>query len=257
MSYIKIHRGLLDSYSFANSNYLKIWIWLLLKANYKKTYYTIRVGDREMPIEINRGQLLFGRKSASSELCIGGSSIYRAIKKFEELGQINIKSNNYYSIITICKYDSYQGQDKESEQQENNKRTTSEQQANTYKEGLEIKEIKEIESSVAQKNDLSNSNLFRKPNIPDYKKVLEIFKIRGGSEEMAKRFFEKYEALNWYKDNTPIFNFEFLVNGYISTWKTNENKKQSKKENNPYLMTGTERVAYMKEQQEKNKTSSE
>ena len=154
MSYIKVHREILESYSFSSSNSFKIWIWLLLKANYKKSFITLKAGRGETTIELNRGQLLFGRFRAEEELGIDGSLIYRIIKKFEELEQVIVESNNQYSIITICKYDDYQGEESANEQQMNSKRAANEQQTNskraaneqqmnTYKEELEEKEYKE------------------------------------------------------------------------------------------------------------------
>lgn len=151
MAWIKIDKGIIDSYCFANANHFKIWIWLLLKANYKRSYANMNVGNGTTTVMVERGQLLFGRMKAEEELGLDGSMIYRAIKKFEELEQIKVESNSKYSIITICKYDSYQNnlQDDEqpmssqrttNEQPTNNKRTASEQQVNTSKEVLEVKE---------------------------------------------------------------------------------------------------------------------
>jgi hypothetical protein len=167
MSYIKVHRDILESYCFSSSNAFKIWMWLLLKANYKKSYFTIKAGRGETTIELNRGQLLFGRFRAEDELGIDGSLIYRVIKKFEELEQIIIESSNQYSIITICKYDDYQGEDNYNEQQMNSKRTANEQQTNneqtaneqqtnTYKEELEEKEYKEEIRIIKSENFVSN-----------------------------------------------------------------------------------------------------
>jgi hypothetical protein len=155
MSFIKIDRDILSSYCFANANHLKIWLWLLVKANYKKAFVPLKIGIGYTTVEVNRGQLLFGRHKAEEELGIDGSLIYRVLNKFEELGQINIVSNNQYSIITICKYDTYQSYDKDdeqplnnqrtsNEQPMNNRRTTDEQQMNTYKEELEEIEEKRI-----------------------------------------------------------------------------------------------------------------
>ena len=157
MSFIKIDRGILESYCFANANHLKIWVWLLVKANYKKGFIPLKVSRGYTTIEVNRGQLLFGRFRAEEELGIDGSLIYRTLVKFEELGQITIQSNNQYSIITICKYDTYQYYDKDDEQPMNNQRTTDEQPTNnqrttdeqpmnTYKEELE--EIEEIRINI-------------------------------------------------------------------------------------------------------------
>jgi len=159
MSFIKIHRELMDSYAFANPKHLKIWLWLLMKANYKKGYALISTGRGEMTVEVNRGQLIFGRFKAEEELEMDGNFIYRTLQKFQELGQIKIKTDSHFSLITICKYDSYQSQDSESEQalnkqrttneqHVNNTRTTHEQHVNTSKEELEIKEDKEYKEIV-------------------------------------------------------------------------------------------------------------
>lgn len=148
MNWIKIDRSLLDSYSFANPVTLKIWMWILLKANYKKSYACLKVGKGFTTVEVDRGQLLFGRHSSEKELKIGGQTVYRNLKKLEELGQILIKTNNQYSIITVCKYDSYQLDKKIDEQQMisqrsandqrmNNERTTNEQRMITSKESKE------------------------------------------------------------------------------------------------------------------------
>jgi hypothetical protein len=156
MSYIKLDRDLLYSYSFANPNHLKIWIWLLIKANFKNAFIPLNVGKGFKTIEVKRGQLIFGRNKAEDELGLNGSLIYRTLLKFQELGQINIEVNNHYSVITICNYDSYQSKSDEveqpmnskctaNEQQVNNRRTTDEQQVNIYKEELEEKESKEEE----------------------------------------------------------------------------------------------------------------
>lgn len=73
--------------------------------------------------------------------------------------------------------------------------------------------------------DLSNSNLFRKPVIPTKQQVWESFSLAGGTKEMAKSFYEKYEATGWYARGSPITNFVPLVQSYITNWRDNEKKK--------------------------------
>lgn len=170
MAFVKIDREILNSYCFANPNHLKIWIWLLVKANYKKTFASLKIGKGYITVKVERGQLLFGRFKAEEELNLDGSLIYRVLKIFEEQEQIKVESNNQYSIITICKYDSYQNNNQETEQPTNNQRTsdeqptenqwkTGEQQVNTSKEGLEYKEYKESKEDII-KRDLELFNKF-------------------------------------------------------------------------------------------------
>jgi len=154
MAFIKIDREILSSYCFANPNHLKVWIWLLVKANFKKTFASLKIGKGCITVKVERGQLIFGRFKAEEELGLDGSMIYRILQKFEEQEQITIEANNQYSIITICKYDVYQNNLPDNEQPMNNQRTTNEQPTqqtrtaneldmNTSKEGKEGKEGKE------------------------------------------------------------------------------------------------------------------
>ena len=130
MAWVKIDKKIIDSYCFSNPISLKIWVWMLVKANYKKSFASLKIGKGYTTIEVDRGQLLFGRHRAESELNIDGSTICRHLKRFEELGQINVVPNNQYSVITICKYNDYQSINDEDEQPTNNQRTTNEHQVN-------------------------------------------------------------------------------------------------------------------------------
>ncbi len=140
--WIKIHRSVLDSFCFANPNHFKVWIWMLLKANYKKSFIPLNAGRGSTTILVDRGQFIFGRNKASEELGLNGTAIYRILQKFEELKQISIEPNNHFSLITICNYNSYQNIKDKDEQQMNSKRTADEH----IKEELEYKEeLEEIE----------------------------------------------------------------------------------------------------------------
>ena len=150
--FINLHRTLLDSMIFSSQTGLKIWIWLLLKASYRKRHVSLKIGKGETTVTIERGQLLFGRYKAEEELNIDGSTIYRWIKKLEENEMILLQSNNQYSIITICNYDTYQSENindeqpmsnqrAADEQQMNSRRTADEQQANTYNKDNKVNKV--------------------------------------------------------------------------------------------------------------------
>lgn len=141
--YIKLHRQLLDSYQFSNPNNLKIWIWMLLKANYVPKTVSIKVSQGYTDVLVQRGQFVFGRHKAALELDLDDNMIYRSLKKFELDGSICIKSNNQYSIITICKYDDYNKKEEQDEQPVNSQRTASEQPVGTTKKDKKGKEGKE------------------------------------------------------------------------------------------------------------------
>lgn len=139
--FIKLHRQLFDSSQFCNPVTLKIWVWILLKANYKKKYVSLKIGKGSIDVLVERGQFVFGRHKAEDELNIDGSTIYRNLKKLEDEQAIIINSNNQYSLITVCNYDTYNQKEIEYEQPMNNLRTTNEQPTNTTKKDNKEKNI--------------------------------------------------------------------------------------------------------------------
>jgi hypothetical protein len=135
--YILLSRNILESDVFASQKLLKIWVWCLCKANFKDRNVPLKVGKGETIVKLKRGSFIFGRNKAEDELFIDGSTIYKSIKKLEEMEMIEILSNNQYSIITICKYDTYQDiinyKVTSKEQPSSNQVTTKEQPSNTTK----------------------------------------------------------------------------------------------------------------------------
>jgi hypothetical protein len=76
-------------------------------------------------------------------------------------------------------------------------------------------------SSDTLRAGLQNSNLFRKPKIPTKNEVLEIFKSGGGTKEMAREFWNKYEATEWYLNGSPVKNVSALAQRFIMNWNHN------------------------------------
>ena len=151
--FIKLPRNLLDEKIFADPTGLKIYIWMLCKASYKKRFISLKAGKGETTVELNPGQFVTGRYKAAEALSLSGSTFYRWMKKLEkEYGLIKTKSNNQYTIVTICEWDDYQNENKKSEQQMNSERTTNEQRMNTNKKDNNEKEMSFYENAVEKFN---------------------------------------------------------------------------------------------------------
>lgn len=121
--WIKIHRKMLDNPIICkDSDYLAVWIYLLLNATHKE----IPALFKKEKIILQPGQLLTGRKSISKQLKISESKIYRIINDFKSEQQLEQQTSNKNSLITILNWNRYQETEQQNEQQMNNKRTTSE-----------------------------------------------------------------------------------------------------------------------------------
>lgn len=143
MRYIKLCDKIVDWEWFTDGNMLKVWLYLLVKAQYADGKYR--------GVEVKRGQLLTGRKLIASETRLSEQQVRTCINRLKSSGQITIESTNQYSLITIVKYDDYQGSDSYNIQQIiqpanlpiTNGQPTDNQRITTYKKDKKEKKEKE------------------------------------------------------------------------------------------------------------------
>ena len=126
--FIFLHRRFLDWEWYGEPNMVALFIHILLSANYE--------AKRWKGIEIERGQFITSLQSLSDAIGVSVMKVRTCLKRLEETGEITTKTTNKYSVITICKYDSYQSQNSDANkqitnnQQTDNKQITNKQQSN-------------------------------------------------------------------------------------------------------------------------------
>lgn len=143
MRYIKLCDKIVDWEWFTDGNMLKVWLYLLVKAQYADGKYR--------GVEVKRGQLLTGRKLIANETRLSEQQVRTCINRLKSSGQITIESTNQYSLITIVKYDDYQGSDSYNIQQIiqpanlpiTSDQPTDNQRITTYKKDKKEKKEKE------------------------------------------------------------------------------------------------------------------
>ena len=192
IGWVKIHRALIDSEVFVKPEYLKVWIWCLLKANHKNKYTDWKIGKNTTTLKVNRGQFIFGRNTASDELLMNGSLVYRVIQWLSEKNMIRIQPNSHYSLITIINYDTYQNDEEKTEQPSNRQRTAIEQAANTN-------------------NNINNSNNVNNDNKLPFQKFWNQYGKKVDTKKCQKKWDsfslnvqkEILESLPDYIESTP------------------------------------------------------
>ena len=141
MSYIKLDKKITDWGWFTDGNVLKVWIYLLVNAQYKPTTFK--------GIELDRGQIVVGRKKLAEKLGMTEQSIRTCLNRLKSTNEITIKSTNKYSVITIVKYAFYQDGDDDDNQQINqvlNQQVTNKQPTTNHSK--RSKEVKKEKNSV-------------------------------------------------------------------------------------------------------------
>jgi len=146
--YIKIHRKILESRAWANDGLLKVWLWCLLKANYKEAWVTVKTGRSETEVFINPGQFIFGRISAGKALKMPPSTVWKRILKLENMQNLNTERNTHYTLISIINWDTYQDGNKKSDNKGDRQVTGKEQPSDTNK-----KEKKEENSIICNSSE--------------------------------------------------------------------------------------------------------
>ena len=201
LGFIKLHRQILDSSVFNDAKLLKIFIWCLLRANHKDTKI---LGDDYQEVELKRGQFVFGLISASEKLNMPKSSIYRMIKRLESLGLVTRKVGSRFSIVSVCKYSSYQ--DSKNEVGMKLERSWNEvgMKVETDKNDKNVRMKEEREAATHSQNDFKR---FEKPNLDQLQNYWKLKEYSGALIEPMK-MFNYYESNGWRAGRHPMKNWQ-------------------------------------------------
>ena len=102
--YIKLHRKIALNKYYKKSQYIHLWLHLLIRASHNGSTWKFK--GREYTIR--PGQILCRMKGLSEQTGISEMQCYRIIKKFEKVKQISKKTYNKCSVIQILNYKNYQ-----------------------------------------------------------------------------------------------------------------------------------------------------
>lgn len=129
-TWVKLYRSILDWEWFKDGNMLKLMIYLILNAN-------VQDGKHEGEI-VRRGQMVTTRKEICSATGLSEQNAKTCLKRLLLSGEILLKSTNKFSLITVCKYDTYQNENNLFNQQLTNEQPTT-NQPTYYKNNKEYK----------------------------------------------------------------------------------------------------------------------
>ena len=125
--WIKLHRKILDWEWFTSPSTLQLFIYLLLRAN--------KEDKKWRGILIKRGQLVTSVATISEETKLSTQQVRTSLNRLKSTNEITSKTTNRFTLVTVCKYESYQLYDETEQQtkqqalqQTNNKQITNKQQ---------------------------------------------------------------------------------------------------------------------------------
>ena len=98
--HIKLPRGVLEWGWYTDLPTCKLWLHILLRANYKACEW--------QGIEIPRGAFATSYAALSAESGLTVKQVRTALGKLKKTGEITVETNRHYTIVTVAKYDEYQ-----------------------------------------------------------------------------------------------------------------------------------------------------
>lgn len=135
VGWIKLHRKFLKWEWYDDQNVFRLFMHLLLTANYETSKYR--------GYKVDPGQVIIGFHVLSERTGLSISQIRTALNKLKSTEEITIKTTNKFSIVTIACWDEYQASDK----QIANQSQTDDKPIATSKEGKK-KRKKEVGTRI-------------------------------------------------------------------------------------------------------------
>lgn len=149
--YIRLHRKLLDSPIFASAGLLRVWIWCLAKASFKRRFLPVTVGRGQTTVKLLPGEFVFGRKSAARELSIPESTVHDRMKRLQELGCIDIKPDTHFSIVRVVNWGLYQADGDDARHPTDTQATGNRHPTDTNKnvsKGSKVAKVKSFDGAI-------------------------------------------------------------------------------------------------------------
>jgi len=144
--WLKLHRSTLAWEWYGDSNTTRVWLHLLLTANYEPNRY--------MGHEVPAGASVHGREEMAQKLGISVKSVRTALERLKNGQQVAITPCAKFSIISILNWSQYQ----EEGEKTASTRPASGQQTATLKEGKNsFSKEKDKHATLLPHNDLPKS----------------------------------------------------------------------------------------------------
>ena len=121
--YIRLHRTLTGWRWYKDGNVLRLWLHLLLNANYAPSDFQDRV--------IGRGEQVTSLKALSESTGLSIQEVRTALGKLKRTGEILVNSNRHFTIVSILNYDKFQSDSADKQQTVNTQSTNKQQTVNS------------------------------------------------------------------------------------------------------------------------------
>ena len=225
--WIKLHRKILKWEWFSCSATFHLFVYLLLTAN---TRWQGKV--------IKRGQLITSISSICKDTKLSTRQVRTSLERLKTTNEVTSETTNKYTLITICKYESYQAYDdnerqteRQAERQTKDKQKTNERQQLKNNKNIRNKEDNKKEKIVKEKvvapivaTSTTESIESRKEKF--YQSLVPYVEKYG--REMVRAFYDYWTELTPGGRKMRVEQQRvFEISKRLATWKKNETKYET------------------------------
>lgn len=200
--YIKVSRSMLDWEWYSDINTSRLFIHMLLKANWKDGNFK--------GTTVPRGSFVSSIRKLADETSLTEREVRTAINHLKTTGEVTHKSTSKYSVFTVVNYDLYQSNDTQSVSQ-----TTSERQSND----IQTTTIEERKKERRKENN--NTVRFTPPDV----NMVRDYCIERNNSVDPKSFVDFYTAKGWMVGKNKMKDWKAAVR----TWERNHTGSKAKK----------------------------
>jgi len=217
VGHVILHRDIMEWEWYQSSNVFRLYVHLLMKANFKDKKWQGQV--------VKRGELITSIGHLSSELRITYQSIRTALSKLESSGCIMLRPTNRFTLITLVNYDNLQTATSKSNKQ-NNTQLTSYQQSNNKQ--LTTTKERNKENKVNKEKIEVRCEKFKK----------QVFEYTQYDIKILNGFYDYWSELNSNKSKMRCEKDDFFdVQKRLEKWSKNERMNHKQNNSGKKLLT--------------------
>ena len=195
--YIKVSRSMLDWEWYSDINTSRLFIHMLLKANWKDGNFK--------GTTVPRGSFVSSIRKLADETSLTEREVRTAINHLNTTGEVTHKPTSKYSVFTVVNYDLYQSNDTQSVSQTTSERQSNDIQTTTIEEGKKER----------RKEDNNNAVRFTPPDVD----TVRDYCIERNNSVDARAFIDFYSSKGWMIGKNKMKDWKAAVR----TWERSRN----------------------------------
>lgn len=222
MDYIKLSRKMLEWEWYTDVNTCRLFIHMLLKANWKD--------GRFQGADVPRGSFVSSISRLALETGLSEMQVRTALKHLKTTGEVTGCQQAKFTVFTVNNYNKYQADNRviTEEQQTCNREVTGEQQADNTRVTTieEKKEVKKERMEEGKKVDHMSSctSADRTPEYP-YKAVIDYLNTKMGTSYRASSKDTQKHIRARFQEGYTLIDFEKVIDKKVREWKGTEFEK--------------------------------